>query len=67
MCPILHEIVCIDLICNRYVLVLIEVERMDVWADFTTNMFWLASYFSKIKKQNRLFLENQRGIAGVRN
>ncbi len=27
-CPILHEIVCIDLICNGYVLVLIEVELM---------------------------------------
>ena len=26
MCPILHEIVCIDLKCNGYVLVLIEVE-----------------------------------------
>ncbi len=25
-CPILHEIVCIDLICNGYALVLIEVE-----------------------------------------
>jgi hypothetical protein len=29
-------------------------------------MFWLASYFSKIKKPNSHFLENQRGIAGVR-
>jgi hypothetical protein len=25
-CPILHEILCIDPICNGYVLVLIEVE-----------------------------------------
>ncbi len=29
-------------------------------------MFWLASCFSKIKKPNSHFLENQRGIAGVR-
>jgi hypothetical protein len=28
-------------------------------------MFWLASRFSKIKKPNSHFLENQRGIAGV--
>jgi hypothetical protein len=26
MCPVLHEIVCIDLECNGYVLVFIEVE-----------------------------------------
>jgi hypothetical protein len=35
--------------------------------DFTRNMFWLASCFSKLKKLNSHFLENQRGIAGVRN
>jgi hypothetical protein len=29
-------------------------------------MFWLASCFSKIKKPNSHFLENQCGIAGVR-
>jgi hypothetical protein len=29
------------------------------------NTFWLASCFSKIKKLNSHFLENQRGIAGV--
>jgi hypothetical protein len=33
--------------------------------DFTRNMFWLASCFSKIKKPNSHFLGNQRGIAGV--
>ncbi len=27
-------------------------------------MFWLASCFSKIKKQNSHFFGNQRGIAG---
>jgi hypothetical protein len=30
------------------------------------NMFWLVSCFSKIKKPNSCFLENQSGIAGVR-
>ncbi len=34
---------------------------------FMRNMFWLASCFLKIKKPNSPFLENQRGIAGVRN
>jgi hypothetical protein len=29
-------------------------------------MFWLVSCFSKIKKPNSHFLENQCGIAGVR-
>ncbi len=33
--------------------------------DFTRNMFWLASCFSKIKKPNNHFLGNQCGIAGV--
>ncbi len=36
-------------------------------SDFTRNMFWLASCFSKIKKPNCHFLENQCGIAGVHN
>jgi hypothetical protein len=30
-------------------------------------MFWLESYFSKIKKPNSHFLKNHRGIAGIRN
>ncbi len=34
-------------------------------SDFTRNKFWLASYFSKIKKPNNHFLGNQRGIASV--
>ncbi len=34
-------------------------------SDFTRNMFWLASCFSKIKKPNCHFLGNQSGIAGV--
>ncbi len=34
-------------------------------SDFTRNMFWLASCFSKIKKPNSHFLGNQRGIAAV--
>ncbi len=33
--------------------------------DFTRNMFWRASCFSKIKKPNSIFLGNQSGIAGV--
>ena len=36
-------------------------------SDFTRNMFWLASCFSKIKKPNSHFLGNQSGIAGVHN
>ncbi len=34
-------------------------------SDFTRNMFWLASRFSKIKKPNSHFLGNQSGIDGV--
>jgi hypothetical protein len=66
-CPILHEIVFIDIICNGYVLVLIEVELTDLCSDFTRNMFWLASCFLKIKKPNSHLLENQCGIASVCN
>ncbi len=33
--------------------------------DFTRNMFWLTSCFSKIKKPNSHFLGNQSGIVGV--
>ncbi len=32
--------------------------------DFTRNIFWLASWFFKIKKPNSHFLGNQSGIAG---
>ncbi len=33
--------------------------------DFTRNIYWLESCFSKIKKTNSHFLGNQSGIAGV--
>ncbi len=47
MCPILHEIVCINLKCNGYVLVLIEVELIhfvcskcirSIWTKTNTNI-----------------------------
>jgi hypothetical protein len=34
-------------------------------SDFTRNIYWLESCFSKIKKTNSHFLGNQIGIAGV--
>ena len=49
----LTRYLCIDLKCNRFVLVLIEVELI------------LFVCFSKIKKSNSHFLGNQSGIAGV--
>ncbi len=44
-------------------------KRYDVResSNFTRNMFWLASCFSKIKKPNNIFLGNQSGAAGVHN
>jgi hypothetical protein len=38
--------------CSPYRLVVIES------LDFTRNMFWLASWFSKLKKPNSHFLGN---------
>ncbi len=54
-CPILHEIVCIDLKCNGYVLVLIEVELIhfvcskfirSIWTKANTNIIttWKKTY-----------------------
>ncbi len=34
-------------------------------SDFTRNIYWLESCFSKIKKRNSQFLGNQIGIVGV--
>ena len=49
----------VDLLKTRKRYVVIES------SDFTRNIFWLASTFSKIKKLDSRFLGNQSGIAGV--
>ena len=49
----------VDLSKTRKIYIVIES------LDFTINIFWLASCFSKIKKPNSHFLGNQSGIAGV--
>ena len=57
-CPILHEIVCIDLICNGYVLAFIEVELIN---SYQFGLFFLQRKFSIFLRNDRdckIFVQN---------
>jgi hypothetical protein len=53
MCPILHKIICIDLKCNGYVLVLIEVELIHIVCSKCIRSIWTKTNTNIITTWNK--------------